>query len=227
MTARQDILARLRAANRGRVDAAAGPKALDQRLTHPERGPVPGRATGGPDELLSRFVDMALFAAATVSRVADTAAAVAGIASYLEREGLGTRLTMAPDPALDKLPWHKTPGLTLRRGAAEASDTVGVTGALCGIAETGTVMVCSSPALPISLCFLPETHVVVLPATDIVGGYEDGWARLRTRLGGEGRALPRSVTLITGPSRTGDIEKTLQIGVHGPSRLHLVLIDGA
>ncbi len=227
MTARQDILARLRAANRGRADAGEGPKALRLRLAYPERGLVPARAVGGHDELVSRFVDMALFAAATVSRVADGAAAVADIAAYLDGGGLGRRLTVAPDPALDKLPWDKATGLALRRGGAEPSDAVGVTGALCGIAETGTVMVHSSAALPIGLCFLPETHIVVLPAGEIVGGYEDGWAKLRNRLGGDVGSLPRSVTLITGPSRTSDIEKTLQIGVHGPRRLHLVMIDGA
>lgn len=227
MTARQDILSGLRAANRGRSQPDSGPAALARRLAQPARGPVPARAAGGPGDLVTRFVDMALFASATVSRVADGRAAVADIAAYLDQGGFGHRVVTAPDAALEALPWHGAPELKIRSGPPGADDAVGITGALCGIAETGTVMVHSSRALPVSLCFLPETHIVVLARTDIVGAYEDGWARLRTRTGDDVKSLPRTVTLITGPSRTSDIEKTLQIGVHGPRRLHVVVTDGA
>ncbi len=65
--------------------------------------------------------------------------------------------------------------------------------------------------------------MVVLRAADVVGPYEDAWDRLRAR-GGDG-VLPRTVNFVTGPSRTADIEQTIQLGAHGPRRLHIILID--
>ena len=60
------------------------------------------------------------------------------------------------------------------------------------------------------------------PDADL-GPYEDAWDRLRAAEG-EGR-LPRTVNFITGPSRTGDIEQTIQMGAHGPRRLHVILVE--
>jgi L-lactate dehydrogenase complex protein LldG len=82
-------------------------------------------------------------------------------------------------------------------------------------------MLVSGPETPSTLNFLPETHVVVVRASQIVGGYEDAWARLRAAM----KAMPRTVNFITGPSRSGDIEQTLQLGAHGPRRLHVVLVN--
>jgi L-lactate dehydrogenase complex protein LldG len=62
----------------------------------------------------------------------------------------------------------------------------------------------------------------VLRASEVVAAYEDGWDRLR-RTG----VMPRTVNFITGPSRTGDIEQRIQLGAHGPRRLHIVLVEGA
>src|SRR3546814_19426494 len=96
-------------------------------------------------------------------------------------------------------------------------------GAFAGIAETGTVMMASGPDAPITLNFLPENHVVVLRASQVTGTYEEAWQRLReARWRG---VMPRAVNLITGPSRTGDIEQTLLLGTHGPRRLHVLLVD--
>ena len=84
-------------------------------------------------------------------------------------------------------------------------------------------MLASGPAAPTTLNFLPENHIVVLKASQVVGPYEDAWDRLRAA-NGEGR-LPRTVNFITGPSRTGDIEQTIQMGAHGPRRLHVILVE--
>ncbi len=75
---------------------------------------------------------------------------------------------------------------------------------------------------PTTLTFLPETHVVVLDGNDIVGDYEAAWTKLRARYGKA--AMPRTVNLITGPSRSADIEQTLLLGAHGPRRLQIVLV---
>jgi L-lactate dehydrogenase complex protein LldG len=76
---------------------------------------------------------------------------------------------------------------------------------------------------PTTLNFLPDTHFVVLKASQVVGHYEEAWARLRAARGGA--VLPRSVNFITGPSRSADIEQKIQLGAHGPRNLHVVLVE--
>jgi len=129
---------------------------------------------------------------------------------------------MTPDPKLDDIPWGARPLLEIRKGRAEDSDAAGITASFAAIAETGTLMLTSGPEAPTRNNFLPDTHVVVLRASQVVAAYEDGWDRLRAA-----GAMPRTVNFITGPSRTGDIEQRIVLGAHGPRRLHIVLIDDA
>ncbi len=226
-TARDDIIARIRASNgrAGPIGTEAAAR-LHERLRRPHANLIPERAKGEHAALLDRFVKMAEEALATVARVASAGEAPGAVAGYLRHESLPPELVMAPDGWLDSIPWSDEPELSIRRGPAEPSDGVSVTSAFAGIAETGTLMVLSGASTPNTLYFLPETHIVVLAGGRIVGAYEDAWARLRKRLKQADAALPRAVTLITGPSRTGDIEKTIQIGVHGPRRLHIIVIGG-
>jgi L-lactate dehydrogenase complex protein LldG len=165
------------------------------------------------------FTAEALLADATIDEAGAAAEVPALIAAYLAGHSLG--LTIRAAPGLKTLPWRRH--LEVDFGIAKPEDAVGVSGAFAGIAETGTVMLLSGPECPITLAFLPETHVVVLNARDIVGAYEDAWARLRLE---RPNAMPRSVNWITGPSRTADIEQTLFLGAHGPRRLHIVIVHG-
>ena len=96
-----------------------------------------------------------------------------------------------------------------------------LTHAFAGIAETGTLMLRSGADAPTTLNFLPDTNIVLIEAGRIVGAYEEAWAMLRAA----GGAMPRTVNFITGPSRSADIEQTLQLGAHGPRRLHILLLD--
>ena len=144
------------------------------------------------------------------------------VADYLAGQNLPASFAMAPDPDLEAIPWSERPTLSIRRGKTEGADQVSVTGAFAAVAETGTLMMASGPNHPSTLNFLPETHIVVLPAAKVVGPYEDAWTRLRAA---RGDAPPRTVNFITGPSRTGDIEQRILMGAHGPRRLHVVLID--
>ncbi len=82
-------------------------------------------------------------------------------------------------------------------------------------------MLVSSPELPTLLAFLPETSIVLLPAAWIDAAYEESWQRLREVLG----QPPRSVSFITGPSRTGDIAQKIELGAHGPRRLLVLVVD--
>ena len=94
--------------------------------------------------------------------------------------------------------------------------------AFAGVAETGTLVLLSGPDNPTTLNFLPDTHIVMLSADDVAGDYETVWRRLRERYGPG--ALPRTVNLITGPSRSADIEQTLILGAHGPRALHILVV---
>jgi L-lactate dehydrogenase complex protein LldG len=212
ISARDDILARIRRANHG----------VDHSVAAPLDHPIPARAQGQRAELVARFVAMAAEASATVSRVGARAEIPAAIAAFLVSEDLPPEIRVAPDARLADLPWGAAPDLARSTGRARPGDRVSLTPAFAGIAETGTLMVHSGPDTPNTLHFLPETHIALLAGDDIVGGYEDAWARLSARFD----RLPRSVTLITGPSRSSDIERKPQIGVHGPRRLHIVLVDG-
>lgn len=221
MTARSDILARIRAAT-GRTADSPAPPAPE----YANAALIPARATGTPRELVSRFIDMATEAAATIDRVEVASDVGPAIAAWLDAEDLPRDLVIAPDPAMNAYGIDAAPGLTVRRGAAMGENAVSVTPVKAGIAETGSLMVTAGPDTPYTLNFLPEIHIAVLRADRIVGGYEDAWALVRPN-GEAGAALPRTVTLITGPSRSSDIERTVTIGVHGPKRLHIVLIGKA
>lgn len=219
---REQILATIRRGlKRGPLTGA--PRAeLETRLAHPPRHLLPARAQGAHSEQVALFVKMAEYALATVDQVADPNGAPAAVVAFLSRENLPTGVVMAPDAELAALPWADQPGLRIERRAARDGDQVSVTTAFAGIAETGTLLLCSGPDSPTTLNFLPDIHIVLLPAARMVGSYEDGWDLLRA----EGKTIPRTINYITGPSRSGDIEQTMQLGAHGPLRLHIVLIGG-
>jgi L-lactate dehydrogenase complex protein LldG len=219
--ARSQILNGIRRSlHRGEL-AGEARAAVDQRLATPPRGPVVARAQLPQPEKVALFCQWAEFNNATVARVA--AAEVPGeVAAYLARNNLPASAAMAPSPQLDGYDWSSQRMLELRRGRPDASDQVSITGAFAGIAETGTLVMASGPDHPVSLNLLPDTHVVVLREADVVAGYEDVWARLRARYGKN--AMPRTVNTITGPSRTGDIEQAMELGAHGPRRMHIVVV---
>jgi L-lactate dehydrogenase complex protein LldG len=192
-------------------------QAAEARLAAPPRGPTVARAQLAQAGKVALFCQWAEANNATVARVA--AAEVPGeVAAYLARNNLPAEAVIATSPQLDGFDWASQKMLSLRRGRGEGTDHVSITGAFAAIAETGTVVTTSGPDHPVTLNLLPDTHVVVLREADIVGGYEDVWQRLRARYGKD--RMPRTVNTITGPSRTGDIEQAIELGAHGPRRLH-------
>ncbi len=227
--ARDQILHDVRKAL-GRGPLSAGARAeLETRLRAPHANLIPARAQGSHDSLITLFVDMAKEAAATVAR-AEAGGVPATVVEYLADHNLPMDVVMAPDPTLDDYPWAEQPHLGIDHRRARDGDAVGITGAFAGIAETGTLMLLSGAGRPTTLNLLPDTHIVVLRADRIVGPYEAAWARLREATRGRdesGFAMPRTVNLITGPSRTADIEQRIHIGAHGPRRLHIVLVDAS
>ena len=218
--ARDAVLGRLRRSlGRGR-DMSALRRAVAQRLHEPRANLIPTRAN------LDRYGRIGLFTAqaeavqTAVRRVDRYRDLPRAVSDYLRLHNLPPRLVMARAPALAQADWQSTL-LEIHNGPAEDQDLIGLTTAYAGIAESGTLMLLSAPETPTTLAFLPETSLVVLSTERILRAYEDGFALLREEHG----ALPRSINFITGPSRSGDIEQTLQLGAHGPRRLCVLLVD--
>ena len=129
------------------------------------------------------------------------------VSAFLDCEGLPAELVMAPDPELAVLPWPEDSTLRIERRAAVDGDKTSVSLAFAGIAETGTLVLLSGPHGPTTLSFLPDTHIVVLRADP---------SSVPTRTPGINCGawfgMPRTVNFITGPSRSADIEQTVQMG---------------
>ncbi|CAH0253413.1 lactate utilization protein [Roseomonas sp. CECT 9278] len=215
---------------------------LDGRLaTHP-RHLIPARSRVPRPEQIALFIRNVEKEFGTVARVADAAEIPGAIADYLAAQNLAPRFVLAPHPELAALPWADKPLLEFEARRAEATDAVSVQHGYAAIAETGTLMLPSDATRPTTLNLLAETEVVVLRTSRIMGAYEEAWDTLRregtdattggigtpstTRNVADGRPfMPRNVMLVTGPSRSADIEQTLELGAHGPRRLHIVLLD--
>jgi L-lactate dehydrogenase complex protein LldG len=200
----------------------ADPAVLEARLRDAPAGPIPARGQLPRAGRIALFLDMARQSAATVAHLADPVEVPGAVADYLARENLPARLRLAPDPQLTGLPWQSRPLLEISAGPSAGDDPVSLTLADAGIAETGTLMLASGPESPTTLNFLPDTEIVLLPAERVVGGLEEAWRLLRARRGWSG--LPRTVNFITGPSRSADIGQKLQLGAHGPRRLHILVV---
>ena len=221
--ARSTILGNISSSLGVRADDSERQRIVADRLATRKRGTVPQRAMGAPAELVERFIGYAKGVAATVDRLDNTDGIPEAIAAYLKQENLPAAFRIAPHDDLRGIDWPAHPALTVTEGPSDGHDLVGVNRAVCGVAETGTLVMTSGPETPTTLNFLPETEVIVVRADEIVGGYEDAWDVVRQRADAMGE-MPRTVNMITGPSRTGDIEQTIYLGAHGPRRLHILII---
>ncbi len=199
MSARERILQRLH---------AAAPSGLDERLpTHVEP------AMDG--ESVERFTTALEAAAGTWERLTDLSQVPERVAAYCAQQGLSGVLAIAP--LLAGLDWADLLPATLEAsfGSTDGQARVAVSQARAGVAETGTLVLASGPQTPTRLNFLPDCEIVVLECAAVL-------LRLEQALQDE---MPRALNLVTGPSRTADVEQTLQLGAHGPRSLHVLLID--
>jgi L-lactate dehydrogenase complex protein LldG len=111
-------------------------------------------------------------------------------------------------------------GFHVHRGEAPTIEDAGVSTALYGLADTGSVVLASSPEEPRARSLLPEVHVTLLHEERILPGLDELFAVL-------GDDLPSALAIVTGPSRSADIEQKLAVGVHGPREVHVVLLPPA
>ena len=201
---------------------------LRDRLNRHPRHLIPARTQVSRVEQVNLLVHYVEREFGTVDRLPGAEAVPGALAEYLAGHNLPSEAVVAPHPELQAIPWSMRPLLRLRQGRASASDLVSVQHGFAAVAETGTLMLPSSPCRPTTLNLLPDTAVVVLRASRVVGCYEEAWDLLRADVRADVRAagqMPRNVMLVTGPSRSADIEQTLELGAHGPRRLHVLLIE--
>lgn len=223
--ARDRIFARIRAAQGRAPLVSSGERAAvtDYLARHPS-GPRPSIE----GDLATVFTAQAQKMASTFDRVAILDDVPAAVSRYLDALSLPRRAVAWN--SLGGLGWSEhgievacRPPVRDVTEDREHGDMVGITGCFCAVAETGSLMLLSGPETFASAALLPETHVAVVPLSRIVPDLEAAFALVRSERG----ELPRATNIISGPSRTGDIEQTIVLGAHGPYRVHVVLVDAA
>lgn len=224
MSARDAILGRIRASLKSDPADAARAEAVAQRMKKAPKGIIPARGQLPQAERVELFCAMAEKLSATVERVKSHDGVPKAVAGYLRGRNLPAAFRMGEDKRLAAMPWDRQRALQIKHGPSDGDDEVGLSHATTAVAETGTLVLTSGKGNPTTLNFLPEHHIVVVDAADIEGDLETALARIR-RSFGKGQ-MPRTVNLISGPSRSGDIEQKIILGAHGPRALHLIVVGG-
>jgi len=219
-SAREAILGRVRKALRRGADPRAAAAAGAYVATHGQ-GPRPAM----PVDLVARFMQRATDMSSTVDRVPSLDAVPAAVGRYLDTlhlppgtDGRSSRAGVCW-PEFASLDWTG-PALAIEARPTRGMDRLGITGAFCAIAETGTLVLTTGANAPTATAVLPDTHIAIVAASRIVAGMEEVFALIRAEHG----TMPRAVNLISGPSRTGDIEQTIVLGAHGPFRMHMLVV---
>lgn len=220
-TARERVLGRVRNAVRRRDGDTQARARAEAYLAEHAQGPRPTL----PVDLVSRFIQRARDMESTIERVADVGEIPARVERYLDALDLPPALAAQKShagvcwPEFAQLDWAAA-GLAIEARPTVGDDRLGITGVFCGIAESGTMVILPGAETPTATTLLPDTHIAVLRADRIVPGMEEAFALVARERGG----MPRAVNLISGPSRTGDIEQTIVLGAHGPFRVHILLV---
>ncbi|WP_099866210.1 LutC/YkgG family protein [Pararhizobium haloflavum] len=225
MTAKHNILTRVRTALGSQGEAAGRREVVEARLSGAPRGIVPQRGQLPRNERIDLFRAQAESVNATVETVGDYSELPHSVSRYLRERNLPAAIRMGDDARLGAADWLSERTLEILKGPTDGSDMAGLSHAFAAVAETGTLALTAGGDNPTTLNFLPEYHIVVIHADDVEGDMESIWDRVRTRFGkGE---MSRVVNFVTGPSRSGDIEQKILLGAHGPRALHIVVVDPA
>lgn len=217
MSARENILGRIRKAQgrSGAEPAEAELDAIRASMREHEIGPLPGVAL--PVDRRVQFCAECTRLGSTHAEVARIEDVPAEVARYLADQGLEKRAVAWT--GLAGLDWQAA-GVAIDDRPARGDDRTGITGSFCAIAETGTVLLLSSPGTPKATALLPETHICLVRGSRLVDTMEEAFALMRNEVG----EPPRATFFVSGPSRTADIEQTIVIGAHGPYRVHVILV---
>lgn len=225
MTSRERIMAKVRVGVAGSQSSEARRRIVEDRLGSPVHHLIPARVAGkGTEELVGIMRRWLEAASGQLDEVADEQALPEAIAARLGADKSRPRIRIGSDPWLASLPWGSTPDLVVEHGAAQPGDTASLTHALAAIAETGTVVVASGAANPVTLSFLPEVNFVAVRREHVVGSLEQAFSSVRKLANAGG--MPRTVNLISGPSRSADIGGIPVLGAHGPRQLTVLVVGG-
>ena len=163
---------------------------------------------------VARFIAKAKACVAEVQLIFSPDDAPEAIFALLAAAGARPRLHIPAVSPLNQLPWQRAPGLTLTDTPPSGEDAA-FSAADFGIGETGTLVFFSGAKSHSSWHYRPGREIVLIHRTQILPRFEDVIARIP--------AMPATVNLVTGPSRTADIEQTIELGAHGPRSLHILL----
>jgi L-lactate dehydrogenase complex protein LldG len=216
------IMARIRRSLHAPADDTGRRAAVEDRIARHEAGLIPKRGDGDLAARTALFRKMMEYASATVTEVDSADQVPAAVADYLKSNNLPAQIRHGDDPAVAGLDWSNQPMLEVGTGRAVATDPTSISAAFCAVSESGTVFLNSGADNPTTLNFLPENHIVVVRAADIEGNFEACFTRMRAKFGAG--QMPRVLNMISGPSRTGDIEQTILLGAHGPKRMHIIIV---
>ena len=192
-----------------------------EKLRRGRREPVPVPGAYSPPEIKDR---MAAFTRgldkvfATYAFVSSNAEAANEIEKYLQQQGTTGEVVVTDD--IRKSGILEGSPLKLVDAPTRGEEASAVTLAYAGIAETGSLVLLSSADSPVTTNFLPDNFICVLKQDDLLNDMESLWSRMHS----EQRAMPRATNIVTGPSRTADVEQTIQMGAHGPRRVHVVIL---
>lgn len=212
--ARERVVTRIRSAlGRGEPGEAQAAELHERIARHPRH-----IEPAFDEPARHRFRQKLEAAEASFAALDTLAGVVPEVERYLDAAGVAKQLVTSGDKLLNALEWPAS--IDARQWVAGADGRVALTLAYCGIAETGTLMLISGEQNPIRLNFLPDYHIVVLRSEQLLPRMEDAWDRLRASV----TQLPRTVNFISGPSKTADIEQTVEYGAHGPRCLHVILV---
>ncbi len=220
MSARDQILGNIRRSLGATNADAPRRRIVAERLAERPAGVVPALGQVEGEARLTLFRDKILAAAASYARVASIHDVAGEIARHLRANNLPATIRRGSDNRLAAVDF-KGLAIDATEGPSDGHDLNGLSFGFAGIAETGTLALLSGPANPTTLNFLPDNHIVLISAADVVGDLESLWAKLRTA---RPEGMSRVVNLVTGPSRSADIEQTLLLGAHGPRSLHVILL---
>ena len=165
----------------------------------------------------SHFTAKAKASVAEVHEIGTPDDAPEAILSLMVRTQLSPRLHLPANSPLRALPWQLAPGLALSAESPSGNDSA-FSAADYGIAETGTLVFFSGPASASSWHFRPGCEFVLLARICILPRLEDIIGLLAAE-----RHMPATLNLVTGPSRTADIEQTIELGAHGPRAVHILI----
>ena len=186
-----------------------------------------GRATARPvpdyalpawtADPVSHFIAKAKASMAQVHEIAGLEEAPQLIWAVMSAAGLAPLLHLPANSPLRELTWQRAPGLSLAAGPPGGEDSA-FSAADYAIAETGTLAFFSGPRSASSWHFRPGREFVLLPRACILPRLEDVIGLLSAE-----RRMPATLNLVTGPSRTADIEQTIELGAHGPRDVHILI----